>query len=1044
MALETGIIEIPFAQGQNEGVDRSVLPVGQLYSARNVRYRKGMRLGKRHGYSVKTSVDASAVALGNGGGRLSCLGPQFCAVDSKFYMRDTVADAWALPPVELTAGFRRGGRITGDFPDMMPGSAFAPIDYQNDLDLGGILGTTTTPIGAMTKAQGYLFTAAAFYNAAVGAWVCRVVGTDPATRQRIFRRDYDATAGGTVATQQHPILLSTGNGTVVLIYDHFTAGTKDGIRFRLMTDIDAGFGAEFSLACVESGCNYCTGSADEILIAYSTGAANITTARWSVTTQAVSTTVTNVATSAPTLISVFGSLTGPTWTGYTDSGGLKVRAYTSGLVANGISNAYGTYFAVGTTPTGPILFASRSATVVTTVGTATGGMFALDMSASAARSPAASDADNMLQGNCTPLSWPFSAGGSVYIWVRYTAEQQAGVATLVRVPLASEYTANFFSPFLRSFPIEGSVEDMDVDDPVAAVSSGPTFPPPVQLDGLGYVALLAETAASLEAATDYLLRRFVVTPVRHRSEGLRYSASCVVPVLGKYFVAGACPMWVDIDGAKEAGFVQAPVAAAAAIITAGGSLETNSTYFYTAIFESIDALGRIERSAPTTPIQADTTANTTATVEFTTLELSRKMVRAKLYRTLADQPVYHLVGHIEASPTLASAGNQGERTWTFVDTYADLLVGANEPLYTQIGSDLATAPFPACTFANTGGGRLWCAGGFRGNVATASKLFTPRISPEFTDDDAFRVTLPQEITGMAWCDSQVIFTRDGIWYVAGDGPDNAGVGFFSLIPLPFPVGCIDWRSVVATKRGIYFQSDRGMMLLPRGFSEPIPVDAVQDTLETYPIVTAARAFPADDEDTVQWCLTADEAATTGVIAVFDQAFDAVYVDTFSADYPATFLTAWDGERVMAPQTMTVGPNGAGSWHPFRVDGSGYADGALPIPMAVETGDVRPWGLFAHGVINRIGLFGAVKTAATLGITTTTEHGTRTATKAYTVAGEIALDVALGKDTLRDANFLRVAISETSAVEGVTLTGLVIEHDKKNQGFRLLQAADRIT
>ena len=51
MALETKILEFPFVQGQNEGTDRAVLSPPQLAYVQNARYRKGQRLGKRHGYT---------------------------------------------------------------------------------------------------------------------------------------------------------------------------------------------------------------------------------------------------------------------------------------------------------------------------------------------------------------------------------------------------------------------------------------------------------------------------------------------------------------------------------------------------------------------------------------------------------------------------------------------------------------------------------------------------------------------------------------------------------------------------------------------------------------------------------------------------------------------------------------------------------------------------------------------------------------------------------------------------------------------------------
>ena len=97
MALETKILEFPFVQGQNEGTDRAVLSPPQLAYVQNARYRKGQRLGKRFGYTSVSSLDVDGAALGNGNGRLACLGPNFCVVDDRFYPRDSIASAWQGP-----------------------------------------------------------------------------------------------------------------------------------------------------------------------------------------------------------------------------------------------------------------------------------------------------------------------------------------------------------------------------------------------------------------------------------------------------------------------------------------------------------------------------------------------------------------------------------------------------------------------------------------------------------------------------------------------------------------------------------------------------------------------------------------------------------------------------------------------------------------------------------------------------------------------------------------------------------------------------------
>ena len=1041
---QTAILEFPFTQGQNEGIERAVLPVPQLSYLQNARMRKGQRLGKRKGYTSVSSLDVDGAALGNGSGRLSCLGPNFCVVDDRFYPRDTVASAWQGPPESFATGAIAGTRLFGKFPQFMPGPAFEPLNVQNDLTLGAVAGTTLPLIGGMTVAQGYVWTCAAYYRVADTTWLIRVVATDPTTGRSVFEKDIDPDGGGTapLGAQQHPILLSTNAGVVVLVCDHFTAGVKDGIRVRTLSTIAGGFSAEVSFACIQSAVNYDPSSSTGILLTYVlTGTpTEYTIARVTATTLAVVDSDTFTTGGNKTLLSCFGNSTGLVWVGFTDaSTGLRCHAYDATLARTGSGTDWLATFA---NAVGPVMFAERTATTVAALADSSDEritVFTID--------DVAAKSNGMSQFNASCLSQPFATGGNVYVWARHLADAQLGVATLLRVPLNTEYTNNNISPLVRAFPVEATIDDRDIDEPIAAGASGPTLVTP-RLSGMGYVALLLFTSDSIVAGSTVLLRRFMVAPVRHRSEGVRYSPSCVLPVAGKHFVACAQPMWVDQSGEYEAGFIQAPVSTAATIITAGGNLEPNSTYAHTAIFESLDTNGLIERSAPAVPRSCATTANTTATVEFSCLEFGQRWVRCKIYRTLANGSVFKLVGSVDASPAMSV-----NPVFTFVDTYADSDITQNETLYTQIGQELATAQFPACSFAAIGGDRLVCAGGFNGKTLHFSKLFLPHLCPEFADDDAFRKRLPADVTGVAFLDNWVAFTREGIYVITGDGPDGAGEGFFApYYRLPYQVGCIDWRGVLVTDVGVFFQSARGLELLPRGFGAPVIMDQVEDTLASYPIITSARAFYSSStgEQVARWTAVASEEAASGVVITYDLTFKTWQVDTYAADGPACFQSEWQGEPVLAPASTLVGANGASRWHPFRVQDTGYDDQGLAVPMLLRTGDVRPWGMLGHGVIHRAGVLGELRSACTLNVTKTTDRGSRSTTRVYTgiapdpVVGEKTyLAIDLGQTEQKDVTSLRLELSESSTTEGVALIGAILEHDTVTQNFRLPSPADRI-
>lgn len=1056
MALETELVEFPFAQGQDEGTERAVLPVGRFSYLQNTRFRKHQRIGKRNGYTSKTSLDASGAALGNGSGRLSCLGPHFCVVDDRFYRRSPTLDAWQLPPQPFEGGPFGGTRLPGRFPQFLPGPALETLTVQSDTNLGGYGGTSGDSIGGICYGLGLVWTACGYYSeagASTGSWLVRVTAIDPATGDSVFQDDVVPEFSVAAGERFHPVLLATGNGnTIMLAYERYTAGVKTAVCVRVLTSVVTGFGTESVFTCLQSAFAADPFTPNGVLFVYTlTGTpAEVTVARVNPATMAATASATYTLGGNKTLLSCFGNALGQVWIGFTDAAdGLRIRAYDSTLTATGTSPV-GQWVATVTNAVGPFYFAARTTTTAVAVTNKSGaveGIGAFDVSAAAALS------GGMQQFNALAVSQPFACDSQVFIWVRHTADAQLGVASLLRIPRNSDYLNGSIAPNSRAWPLEATVDDRDVDEPVATDLSGPVVPTPVSTP-MGYVALINHTRETIVAdATTTLLRGFVVVPVRHRSEGVRYATSGVVPCTDKLFVPAAQPMWVDRLTAYEGGFVQAPVVTRSDSGT--GDLTASSTYSYTAVFYSLDANGNLERSAPAVPVEFETTAGgTEQNVVITGMGFGARTVRAELYRTLANGSVFKLINSVDVSPALVNGA-----TVTFVDGYPDSELEQNKTLYTQIGQELPTSQFPACSFANVGGGRLWCAGGFHGNVAHASKVFMPRIAPEFADDDAFRVSLPANITGSAWCDNQVFFTQEGIYVVSGDGPDGAGVGSFTTSRLPFNVGCIDWRSVVVTDLGVFFQSPRGLYLLPRGFGQPVAMDQVLDTLSTYPIITSARADydsrgGADNsEQVVQWTAVADEAATSGVVITFDAAYQAFSVDTYAADFPVTFQAGWSGDAVHAPAVMTVGAGGAGSWHPFRVRDDGYDDNGLTIAMRAVTGDVRPWGMFAHGVVNRIGLLGQLRSACTVNTEKVTDRGTaHTAPRVYTAAGtpgqpaagsDIYLEVPLGGAEHRDITSVRVAVAETSAVEGVALFGMVIERDRKPQGFRLQGPADRV-
>lgn len=1060
MAAETRIVEVPLVQGQDEGTQVEVLPLGKLSALQNARFRRLGRLGKRNGYRSIASTDAGGNALGNGTGQLTCLGPRFCAVDDRFYQYDDNANAWAAPA--LDAGGIDGSRLVGRWPTFAPAPTFSPCSEQSPLGVydfsGSGGGSLLQSTGGITYAQGIVWTSwCRWQNTPTGnSWCVLVTGIDPSSNAEIFHQDIPL--GGAETDPQQPALLSTADGTVVLVWDDFSGGNKVGLTIALLTNRASGFNltGTTSITCVTSAVNYYVGSQTEILIAYGNNTLDTYLGRWSVTTQTF-TVLTDRSTAGrgePTLMSCYGIAGDAAWLGYvgTVTGAVCVNIYNSALVVQATNSAWNVAFV---DPTGPITFAALPGVVPTQVHAVfptSRGMGVMSFTGTGL------GPTNYPVTNVEPISQPFPAGSGVYVWVRHVADAQLGVATLVRLPRESEYAFLFGAAVL---PIEATLDDEDIDL-LTTAHSGPPYPTPAATP-LGHVALLSPTVESIVTVgpATRLLRKPLIVPVRHRTEGVLHSSSNVTLVAGKHFVPGAQPMFVDARGAVEAGFLQSPRQPLEVAKLPTGGLTPSSTYQYTAYFESIDANGLIERSAPATPVVMVLGASDERTrVSFGSLELSKKIVRLRVFRTLANQTQFFQLITLDVTPSVIGTGSL-----TIEDIASDTVVGSNAPLYTQIGSEFENSQFPACQFSMVGGGRLWVGGGFKANVIQASKPFRPRLSVEMVDDDAFRASLPADCTGLAYLDNVVAFTAEGIYLVTGDGPDVAGVGSFSpATRLPFNLGCVNWRSVRTTDVGVFFESARGLCLLPRGFAEPIPMDQVMDTLQSYPHLTASVLVNVEQrlagasfaERTVQWTALADDdgepdESVPGVVMVYDLDRQAWGVDTFQADKAGAFLATRDSQRLIGTADTLVGASGAASWHPFRLQNTGFADGALAVPFYASTGDMRLWGMFAHGVVNRVGLLGVLRSACTVSVTKTTDRGTRATSRGYAavapdyVAGDPTyLEVQLGNVEQRDITALRFAVRETSTVEGMSLTGIVVEAEVKPQGFRLLKEGDRVT
>jgi len=496
---------------------------------------------------------------------------------------------------------------------------------------------------------------------------------------------------------------------------------------------------------------------------------------------------------------------------------------------------------------------------------------------------------------------------------------------------------------------------------------------------------------------------------------------------------------------EESGFMHAPVIQSASA-TAGGAL-TAGTYLYRAVYEWLDPQGRRHRSAPSDPASVTVAAgNLTATLTIATLAGYSRRAQPTLhvYRTLVGGTSYHRVTPNTGAPT----GYGAARIVTYADAVADTTIASTEFLYTD-GGVVPNAYPPPCTFLTECNGRIWLGGQLDRNVLTASKILVDGEPTQFSDEAEFSVFLPEDCTGIASIDGTVVaFAREAIYLVNGDGPDDQGTGSFSPPQkLPTDVGCIDWRSVVATSLGVLFQSKRGIYLLPRGFNAPVFVGFdVMDTMVSFPVCMSATlvSVPASSgklgEITVRFMMGNAENSTFAVCLVYDLRVGGWSVDISPNNSPQLGPAGtWNDAFV---QTKSLSGHFDSIWQESNAT---FDDAGSFITTELGTGDIRPFGVAGYGGFGRVVVLGEYRGAAFVNVTVSVDGAAPdffsfnvTGVDAGVADGSVYLDVT---PKTRLGSSIRVTVLDTAGTpsEGFIAQALFIESETIGKTKRLAAA-----
>jgi len=247
-----------------------------------------------------------------------------------------------------------------------------------------------------------------------------------------------------------------------------------------------------------------------------------------------------------------------------------------------------------------------------------------------------------------------------------------------------------------------------------------------------------------------------------------------------------------------------------------GGLTLLASYQYVVMLEVADQRGRIWRSPLSEPASITLTgANNTVTVTYDPRTMpclesasQPRSVAAKLFRTAGNGSVFQLV-----AVTYLSTGTG---VVTTVDLATDIVLSGNDFLYTYVELETAITPRPAYLAAY--GDRMWMVNADFRTELWFSKHLRPGHQPEFVDE--FVIDFDDEfgnITGLAQLDDKlVVFKRNAIYLVAGDGPEDNGSGsLHSTARVGLDVGAIVGPPTISTGEEVFFVSERGIFSIDR-------------------------------------------------------------------------------------------------------------------------------------------------------------------------------------------------------------------------------------
>jgi len=355
------------------------------------------------------------------------------------------------------------------------------------------------------------------------------------------------------------------------------------------------------------------------------------------------------------------------------------------------------------------------------------------------------------------------------------------------------------------------------------------------------------------------------------------------------YLNGGFPAVYDGGDFYEAQFLHSPWAPSGLTAGAAGSLTPSTTYSVITLFEYVDSNGNRHQSAPSLPASV-TLGGAQNSISLTVYAPSlscHNTVTLSIYRTEGNGTIYYR----EKSLQLACTATPTTTTLTI----ADSVLIQQEILYTS--GNVIDNQCPVATKALTAWkNRIWC---LTDSGLNYSKEVTDGVpaafNPVFTIDIGASKGTPTAIAALQ--DKLIIFFKDQIYYISGDGPDATGtVGSFTPIELVAPgIGCVESSGIVEMADQVLFHSRDGW----RRINQALVIDFIGSELQ-YWVNEDSVTYSAQHVDPIHEVRISDGARTF----VYDTYGQQWIINTVWDDKRGFYWTAADGSRKWVRVTST--------------------------------------------------------------------------------------------------------------------------------------------